>query len=510
MFSKILIANRGEIACRIIRTCQKMGVKTVAVYSEADLETPHVRMADEAVCIGPASPMKSYLNIKAAIEAAQKAGAEGIHPGYGFLSENSAFAIACRDAGIKFIGPSPEALQTMGDKIQVRQLAKQIGLPIIDGTNSAVSDKQALKRAKEIGYPLMVKAASGGGGIGMHIVRSPEQLKPIIEMGRNVAKSAFGSASLYFERYLEHASHIEVQVLADEKRHYVHMLERDCSVQRRNQKIIEVAPSVKLDANLRKEITGYAIKLAKHIKYTNAGTVEFMVSPEGDIYFLEMNKRLQVEHGITEMITGIDIVEMQLRIASGEALPFTRKGIEAHGFAMEARINAEDPVNFLPSAGRISRLNLPALSDKVRLDTYIYEGYQVGVHYDSLLGKLMCWGENREDARLRLAAALNELQIEGVQTNVPFLKKVVASEDFTSGKYDTWLVSTLLNAEKKAAEAAQEGRDKALAAAIAVAALSAREASRNGTWEAHGFSPSAWKTAGMMDQMAGRGPARRW
>ena len=507
MFSKVLIANRGEIACRVIRTCQNLGVGTVAVYSEADSSALHVRMADEAYLLGPAPPSESYLNIVKIIELAVNSGAEAVHPGYGFLSENAAFAVACREAGIKFIGPSPEVLETMGDKLIARKLARKAGLPMLPGTNTGVTDKNALKRAKKLGFPLMVKAAEGGGGIGIQIVYSPDELEPILERARHQAENSFGSDRLYFERYLEHASHIEVQVLADERNKMVHLLERDCSVQRRNQKILEVSPSIKLTSKQRKSITKYAVKLAKQVAYASAGTVEFLVSTDGEIYFLEMNKRLQVEHGITEMITGIDLVEMQLRIAAGEGLPFKQKSIKSYGYAMEARIYAEDPDTFLPSAGTITALHEPEVDEFIRIDGCTYPGYEVGIYYDPLLAKLLCWGETREEARTRLDNALAEYLVEGVSTNIPFLRRIVNSEEFVSGRYDTWLVSNLQEAGQDSLitfETEKQVDEKELAAAMAVALLTAGTELAQPLQGTNGPGTSPWKIYGRSEQMASR------
>jgi acetyl-CoA carboxylase biotin carboxylase subunit len=508
MFSKILIANRGEIACRVIRTCKKMGIPTVAVYSEADSNALHVQMADEAYYLGAAPPAESYLNIVKIIEVAETSGAEAIHPGYGFLSENAGFAVACREAGIKFIGPAPEVVERMGDKLEARKLAEKAGIPIIPGTNTAVGDRNALKRAKKLGFPLMVKAAAGGGGIGMQIVRSAKELVPILERARHQAENSFGSPRLYFERYLEHASHIEVQVLGDEKGNVVHLYERDCSVQRRNQKVVEVAPTIKINRKLRKVLTKNALKLAKHINYTNAGTVEFLVSSDGEVYFLEMNKRLQVEHGITEMITGIDLVEMQIRVAAGETLPLKQKVIHTHGYAMEARVYAEDPETFFPSAGIITHVKEPKLDDFVRIDGAIYPGYEVSIYYDPLLAKLICWGETREEARTRLSAALSEYQIEGVSTNISFIQRIISSKEFISGKYDTWLVANIQAGALQETGTSEDGNgqlnvdERELAAAVAVAMVAVKNGSHDGVNGGHRMPVSPWRIYGRSQQMA--------
>ena len=365
MFAKVLIANRSEIACRIIRACEKLGIATVAVYSEADRDALHVRMADEAYLLGPSSPRESYLNTSKILSIARTSGAEAIHPGYGFLSENPTFVRACQEAEIAFVGPYPYVMENMGDKVRARNLAGKAGLPILPGTDTAVDDSRASAAAWELGFPLMVKATQGGGGIGIHIINSPDELTAVIRQERALANSAFGSPYLYFERYMQDASHIEVQVLGDQHGNLVHLFERDCSIQRRNQKIVEETPSVKLTQEQRGRLWDYALRLARSIGYTNAGTVEFLVSPEGEMYFLEMNTRLQVEHGVTEMITGLDIVELQLRVAAGEPLPVTQDQVHARGHAIEARIYPEDPHTFLPSAGVIRDFHQPSGSISV-------------------------------------------------------------------------------------------------------------------------------------------------
>ena len=510
MFKKILIANRGEIACRIIRTCKKLGINAVAIYSAADNRAMHVQMADEAYLIGPSPPSESYLNIVKIIEIALLAQVDAIHPGYGFLSENAAFAVACRDNNIKFIGPTPEVLEKLKDKVIARQIAKKAGIPVLPGTNTSVGDKNALKRAVKVGFPLMVKAAAGGGGIGMEIVRSAEELDNTIQRARSQAASSFGSTRLYFERYLEHASHIEVQILADEKKNTVHFFERDCSVQRRNQKIVEVAPTVKIKSNQRKTLIKNALKLAKNVGYTNAGTVEFLVSTEGDIYFLELNKRLQVEHGITEMITGFDLVELQIWIASGEKLPFKQKAIQERGFAIEVRINAEDPETFLPSPGVISSVRQPKENHKVRIDGSIIQGHEVSPFYDSLLAKLMCWGATREEARLELLKALGKFRVKGVKTNIPFLKRVLVSTEFVEGIYDTGLVEKLLTepfGKTAPIRNPDDKREREIAAATAVAIVTAQNGNQSRYQEFSGSSP--WKIFARSQQLSDRVGLRR-
>ena len=437
MFSKILIANRGEIACRVIRTCQLLGVKTVAVYSDVDANSLHVQQADEAILLGEAAPQHSYLNSTKIIEAAVSTGAEAIHPGYGFLSENPRFARQCEEAGICFIGPRPEVMEQMGDKVIARRLARRAGLPLLPGTDEAVPNEEAAQAAWNLGFPLMVKAAEGGGGIGIQVVMVPEELAPLIERAQQVASGAFGSGRLYFERYLKDASHIEVQLIGDNHGNLVHLFERDCSAQRRNQKLIEETPaSSKLPPQVRRRLASLAVLLGQRIGYNNAGTVEFLVSRDGSIYFLEMNTRLQVEHGVTEMTTGLDLVELQLRVACGEHLPITQDDITQNGHSIEARIYPEDPETFLPDAGEITELHLPTVKD-ARIDTALCDGYTVGLDYEPLLAKVMAWGEDRERAIRTLQRALLELRLEGVKNNVELLRSILSSKEFTDATHHT-------------------------------------------------------------------------
>ena len=509
MFSKVLIANRGEIACRVIRACQKLGIKTVAVYSEADRDTLHVRTADEAYLLGPASPQESYLNMARVIAIARMSGADAIHPGYGFLSQNPTFARACQEADIRFVGPYAYVMENMGDKLKARNLAQSAGIPVLPGTNTTIDDSRATATAWELGFPLMVKATQGGGGIGISIVHSLEGLNSIIQQQRSLASNAFGSPHLYFERYMQGASHIEVQVLGDEQGNMVHLFSRDCSVQRRNQKILEESPTLKLTPEQRSLLWEYALKLARHIGYTNAGTVEFLVSPEGQMYFLEMNTRLQVEHGVTEMITGLDIVELQLRVAAGEPLPITQEDVRAHGHAIEARIYPEDPDTFIPAAGFIHNFHEPS-GKHVRVDSALFPGYEVTTHYESLLAKLICWGETREEARKRLSGALDMFRIEGLKSNIRALKDVLAHPSFADGTYHTGLLSMMAAAPKGAGEtkAHPPGRngkgDKELAAAIGVALLLAMNGDSGGAGGFHGKGNGSWKLYGRREQMLSR------
>ena len=457
MFSKILIANRGEIACRVIRACQKLGVKTVAVYSDVDANSLHVRRADEAVLLGEAAPQHSYLNAQKILEIAQRTGAEAIHPGYGFLSENPRFARQCEEAGICFIGPRPEVMEQMGDKVFARRLARTAGLPLLPGTDDAVPNDEAAQAAWNLGFPLMVKAAEGGGGIGIHVVMTPEDLAPLIERAQQVASGAFGSSRLYFERYLKDASHIEVQLMGDNHGNLIHLFERDCSVQRRNQKLIEETPaSSKLTPELRRRLASLAVTLGQRIGYNNAGTVEFLVSRDGSVYFLEMNTRLQVEHGVTEMTTGLDIVEMQLRVAAGEPLPVSQADISQNGHAIEARIYPEDPETFLPDAGEITELHLPTM-DNIRIDTALCDGYTVGLDYEPLLAKVMAWGEDREKAIRTLQRALLELRLEGVKNNVELLRSILSSKEFSGATHHTGSVPHWVNELRQWHQARQLG-----------------------------------------------------
>ena len=437
MFSKILIANRGEIACRVIRTCRDLGVKTVAVYSDVDSNSLHVQQADEAVLLGEAAPRESYLNSDKVLDAARRTGAEAIHPGYGFLSENPRFARQCEEAGVRFIGPRPEVMEQMGDKIVARRIARRAGLPLLPGTDDAVPNNTAAEVAWRLGFPLMVKAAEGGGGIGIQVVMTPGELIPLIERAQQVASGAFGSGRLYFERYLKDASHIEVQLIGDNHGNLVHLFERDCSAQRRNQKLIEeTSASGKLTPRLRRRVATLAARLGQSIGYNNAGTVEFLVSRDGRVYFLEMNTRLQVEHGVTEMTTGLDLVELQLRVAAGEVLPISQEDIAQKGHAIEARVYPEDPETFLPDAGEITDLHLPA-GQNVRIDSALCDGYTVGLDYEPLMAKVMAWGESREQAVRTLQRALLELRLEGVKNNVPLLRSILASSEFAGATHHT-------------------------------------------------------------------------
>ncbi len=444
MFKKVLIANRGEIAVRIARTCRALGIRTVAVYSEADRQALHVLEADEAVPIGPPPVAQSYLNIEAIIRAAQVTGAEAIHPGYGLLAENPALAQACQEAGLVFVGPSPQAMRAMADKAAARRLAASLGLPVIPGYDDhRQDDLHLLQAAQELGFPLMVKAAAGGGGRGMRLVAHPQDLAPALESARREAASAFGDDRLLLEKALTGARHVEIQVAADAHGNVIHLGERDCSLQRRHQKVMEEAPSPAVDEPLRRRLGEAAVALARAIGYRNLGTVEFLLDPEGRFYFLEMNTRLQVEHGVTELVTGLDLVAMQLAIAAGEPLPLSQEDVRLQGHAVECRIYAEDPRRgFLPRSGRITHFQ-PPLGEGLRHDVGVYAGAEVPPHHDPLLAKALAWGHHRQEALSRLAWALSHYLLEGVQTNLSFLQAMLAHPAVQEGRVTVDLVEGL-------------------------------------------------------------------
>ena len=436
MFHKILIANRGEIAIRVIRACKEMGIKTVAVYSQADKHSLHVKLADESVCIGPASSALSYLNINAIISAAELTDAEAIHPGYGFLSENANFAEVCEKCGITFIGPSAESMRIMGDKISARQAVIKQGVPILPGTTEAVTSvENAKKIAKEIGFPVIIKATAGGGGRGMKIVHSQATLPNAFATARAEAQAGFGNPEVYIEKYCEQPRHIEIQILADKHGNVIHLGERDCSIQRRHQKLIEEAPST-ISAELRAAMGNAAVKAAAAVGYNSVGTVEFLVDKHNNFFFMEMNTRVQVEHPVTEMVTGVDIVREQIRSAAGLPLRYRQEDIKISGHSIECRINAEDPLKFTPCPGKITAYHPPG-GLGVRVDSFVYEQYTVVPHYDSMIAKLIVHAETREDAIKRMARALDEYIIEGIKTTVFFHKRIMANKDFIEGNIDT-------------------------------------------------------------------------
>jgi len=436
MFKKVLIANRGEIAVRIIRTCKELGIKTVAVYSTADKESLHVYLADEAVCIGGAQPNQSYLNIPAIISAAELSGADAIHPGYGFLSENPGFAEVCSACGIKFIGPSPETMILMGDKSKAREIAREAGVPVVEGSGVCKNVQDALREAERIGYPLLVKAAHGGGGRGMRLIESPENAETIIATAMAEAEAAFGNGEVYLEKFIENPRHIEVQIVADKHGNVATFGERECSLQRRHQKVLEEAPSPFVNENLRKKLLEAAVRIAERIGYEGAGTVEFLVDQNGNFYFIEMNTRIQVEHPVTEMVTGKDLIFLQILAACGEKVDLGQ--VKLSGHAIEFRINCEDyEKGFSPTPGKIEKLLIPG-GFGVRVDTHVYEGYTVPVYYDSLLAKLIVWGESREEAVNRGKRALSEFVIGGkIKTTIPLHLKIIESEEFKRGEIST-------------------------------------------------------------------------
>jgi len=444
MFQKILIANRGEIALRIIRACRELGIQTVSVYSKADVNSPHVRFSDESVCIGPAESHLSYLHIPSIISAAEIAGADAIHPGYGFLSESPRFAEICQTCKIFFVGPSPENIRTLGNKSQAKEIMRAAGVPVIPGTNAQVdSPEKAKKIAREMDFPVMIKSCFGGGGRGMRIVRKEDNIENIFSSLQKEALAAFGESHLYIEKYIEKPKHIEFQILADHYGNIIHLGERDCSIQRRHQKLIEETPAIKLNESLQKKMGETAIKAAKAVNYTSAGTIEFLVDQEGNFYFIEVNARIQVEHPITEMITGIDLIKEQIKIASGQKLLMDTNNINFKGHSIECRINAEDPKKFIPCSGTITALNIPG-GPGVRVDTAIYCDYTVLPYYDSLIAKLIVHGNNREEAIAKMNQALQEFQIEGIKTTIPFHREVFKNQDFINGDFYTDFIDTLL------------------------------------------------------------------
>jgi acetyl-CoA carboxylase biotin carboxylase subunit len=441
MFRKILIANRGEVALRIIRACKELGVKAAAIYSEADKESLHLKFADEIHFIGPPQPNQSYLNIEKIIQTAKKSKSEAIHPGYGFLAQIPAFASACEKNKIKFIGPSSAVLKKMGNKLVARKTMAKAGLPVIPGTMDELRDvEEAREAAEKLGYPVILKAVYGGGGRGMRVVTHKRELDKAFELARLEAETSFGKSQIYMEKQLTNPRHIEFQILADEKGNVIHLGERECSIQRKHQKLMEETPSSMMTDELRKTMGEAAVRAAKAVNYTNAGTVEFLVDKNGAFYFLEMNTRLQVEHLITEMVTGIDIVKEQIRIASGEPLHYRQEDITMNGHAINCRINAEDPEkDFSPCPGTVTAYRAPG-GPGVRVDSALYVGYTIPVFYDSLIAKLAVWGRNREEAIRRLRNALEEYQVEGVETTIPLLKKIVEDEQFINGRIDTGFV----------------------------------------------------------------------
>ncbi|MFN2276790.1 MAG: acetyl-CoA carboxylase biotin carboxylase subunit [Candidatus Promineifilaceae bacterium] len=439
-FSKVLIANRGEIAMRILRACHELGLSTVAVYSDADRNAPHVRFADEAYHIGPAAARESYLAIEKIIETAHRSGADAIHPGYGFLAENAEFARACYEAGIVFVGPSPRAIEVMGDKLTARSTVSKAGVPVVPGTEPGMSDQDMMAEAPNVGFPLLVKASAGGGGKGMRPVYAIEDLADAIASAKREALAAFGDDTVYLERMITESRHIEIQLLADSYGNAISLGERECSLQRRHQKLIEEAPSVFIDETLRKKMGEVAVAAAEAVGYVNAGTIEFLMDRSKNFYFLEMNTRLQVEHPVTELVTGVDIVQEQLRIARGRRLSLAQEDVTMKGWAIECRVNAEDPYNnYMPSTGIITTSQLPT-GPGVRVDTGVFPGFHITPFYDPMISKLICYGNTRAEAVLRMRRALEEYRITGVKTNIPFHQRMMESHRFLSGSFDTEFV----------------------------------------------------------------------
>ncbi len=494
MFGRVLVANRGEIAVRIIRALREMKIRSIAVFSDADRGALHVRMADEAEHIGPAPSADSYLRVDRILEAARKHGAEAIHPGYGFLSENAGFAAACAEAGVVFIGPSAESIRRLGSKTAARVLAKQAGAPVVPGSEEAATNiEQARALARTIGYPVLLKAAAGGGGKGMRLVGEERQLESSIRDASSEAERAFQNGEIYIEKVIERPRHIEIQIAGDHYGNLVHLGERECSLQRRHQKVIEECPSpfVAKHPEMRAAMGDAALKIARAAGYDNLGTVEFLADQQGNFYFLEVNTRLQVEHPVTELVTGYDLVQLQLRIAAGEGLPFTQKDVQWRGWAMECRVSAEDPENqFFPSAGRIVQLNEPS-GPAVRLDSGIYPGWTVPLEYDPLLAKLVTWGPDRNAAVRRLERALSEYAIAGIQTNIAFFREILNDPEFLAGNLSTEFIADFLARRKPRGEPPPE-----LDVAVALAVLAHFQTGREGTARASKTDSSRWLTEG--------------
>lgn len=491
MFKKVLVANRGEIAVRILRACRELGLETVAVYSDVDRNALHVRYADEAYNIGPAPSRDSYLRIDRMLEVALRAKADAIHPGYGFLAENPQFARAVAAADLTFVGPPASAILTMGNKVEARRLAQRVGAPVVPGVYDTLSDDAIVRAADEIGYPVMIKAAAGGGGKGMRRVDSREGMASGLARAHSEAAQAFGDDSIYIEKALTNVRHIEFQILADQKGNVVHLGERECSLQRRHQKLVEEAPSIAVDPELRRAMGSFAVKIARAANYVNAGTMEFLVDRESNFYFLEMNTRLQVEHPVTELVTGIDIVKEQLRIASGRPLHLRQDDIVMRGSALECRITTEDPFNnFMPSAGKITSLVEPT-GPGVRLETGIYEGMEVSLYYDPLIAKLCVWGETRAAAIVRMRRALSEFHILGVQTSIPFHQKVMESTNFMGGHFDTRFVE-----EKLDMSPGEAGEKEKVAAIVGALVMHERRQQALTIPQTQGHAGGGWRARG--------------
>jgi acetyl-CoA carboxylase, biotin carboxylase subunit len=509
MFKKILIANRGEIAVRVIRACHEMGIAAVAVYSDVDRASLHVRKADEAYPIGAPAASESYLNIPKILDVAARSGADAIHPGYGFLSENARFARACADAGVKFIGPTAAAMDAMGSKTRARQAMERAGVPLVPGTSRGLeSFEQAEQVAARIGYPVMLKAAAGGGGKGMRLVHAPEELKSALEGARSEADRSFGDSEVYIEKAIINPRHIEMQILADDHGNTVYLGERECSLQRRHQKVVEEAPSPVVDPEMRQKMGEVAVRVAQAAGYTNAGTVEFLVDRQKNFYFLEMNTRLQVEHPVTELVTGLDLVHLQIHIANGERLPFTQDGVTIRGHAIECRIYAEDPDNnYFPSPGKITLLLLPS-GPGIRRDSGMYEGWTVPMDYDPLLAKLIGYGTDRDQAIGRLTRALNEYFVGGIKTNISLFRRILNDPDFRAAKMDTGFLDRLLKQkdERAASDSDPRAAEVAVIAAgmFAILGQAAAGAGERGVIDSSAgnqSAPSNWKSAARRESL---------
>ena len=502
MFKKLLIANRGEIAVRVARGCREMGISPVAVYSDADRASLHVRVADEAVHIGPPPSADSYLRMDKIIDAARRTGAEAIHPGYGFLSENADFAQAVEDAGLVLVGPPASAMRLMGSKTSARQAAQAAGAPVVPGTTAPLQSlAEAISTAEEVGYPVMLKAAAGGGGKGMRLVRSREEIASAFDLARSEAAASFKDSSVYIEKFIERPRHIEIQLIGDRYGEMVYLGERECSLQRRHQKVVEECPSPIVDEDLRRRMGEAAVRIARHAGYYNAGTIEFLVDPQRNFYFLEMNTRLQVEHPVTELVTARDLVHEQVRVAAGEKLSFSQSDVVMRGAAIECRIYAEDPhQNFLPSPGRITKLVTPA-GPGVRYDSGSYGGWEVPIYYDPLLAKLCVWAETRAAAIDRLARVLDEYTVEGINTTIPFFRAVVRNEEFRRGEFDTGFIERFLKGGFGAQEPAEDEASQRLEDLAAIAAaLHARAHARQPEAATPRGAESRWKLYGRLNQ----------
>jgi acetyl-CoA carboxylase biotin carboxylase subunit len=511
MFKKILIANRGEIAVRVIRACHEMGITAVAIYSDVDRTSLHVRKADEAYPLGAAPATESYLNITKILDVAQRSGADAIHPGYGFLSENARFARACADAGIKFIGPTASAMEAMGSKTRARQAMERAGIPFVPGTARGLeSFEQAEEVAQRIGYPVMLKAAAGGGGKGMRLVNAPDQLKSALDAARSEAERSFGDSEVYIEKAIINPRHIEMQILADEHAHTVYLGERECSLQRRHQKVLEESPSPVVDPDMRRRMGEVAVRVAQTAGYANAGTIEFLVDSQKNFYFLEMNTRLQVEHPVTELVTGLDLVHLQIRVAAGEQLPFTQDDIRMRGHAIECRIYAEDPDNnFFPSPGKITLLLDPS-GPGIRCDSGMYEGWTVPMDYDPLLAKLIGCGTDRDQAIRRLSRALDEYFIGGIKTNISLFHRILRNPDFLATRLDTGFLDRMLKQKEETSAGAADGLEAPQVAAVAAglfamlgstAAVPGERTTLNGASGVNAKT-SSWKSAGRSEALS--------